>query len=408
MRKQRKVLAVLLLVILISAVYTGIVSTAAVQAENTLKTTLENVRDYAPTSSTIGAAATRNYAIDGGYLYVGVPNQWREVTLPDDVIAGAVAVDPYNQDTVYLGAANQMALYLSRNRGESWERIPLDSKYLGGVTDIAINGAQRTVYVGTDNSGIYRLRDVGSSMILNGHTPLNEPVVEIVADQLGAGLIFARTEWKVYRGINNGQQWLPLDGLATTPTALAVANSHPAIAYIGTTDRGLLWSSDGFTWQLADAALQTEPGTRLHIDALAVDPADPALLYVARSYLFGHTSVHQQSLGVDMSVDGGLTWQQVAEPTDVAVTELLPVSGVEGAVFALSDQSRAPVALGNATNLPTPTISPRPTYTAGGQFAGAVSLSAWIVAAAAAAALAWLMMQEWQQQPLTATVKIRS
>lgn len=411
MRNRKKALITVLLVIMLSAIYTAVATVGGVQATSNVKTNLENVRDYSPAWSTTVADATLNYAIDGGYLYAGVPGQWRELEVPQGVIAGAVTVDPYHPTTLYLGAANEMAIYLSRDRGESWQRIPLSQQYIGGVTDLAINGAHRTLYVATDTAGIFRLRDVGSSMILSGHTFMDEPVFEVVADQLGAGLIFARTMWTVYHGVNNGQQWLPVDGLAATPTALAIANGRPAIVYIGTTDRGLLQSQDGLTWEVAnsllDGLLKVEAGSRVQVNALAVDPIQPDVIYVGMSYLMGHAAVHENPIGVAMSVDSGSTWETLTTQTDAAVAALMPVSGSAGAVFALTTQSRTPLALGNATFPTTVQASPeRIALTGSGQSFWMVTLVSWLVAAAAAAALMWLLLQEWQRQPVLLPAKI--
>jgi hypothetical protein len=409
MRTERKLISIVLLVIMISAMYTAVVSTAGVQAMDNYKIQLENVRDYTPGWSAAHAVGHQSYAIDGGYLYTGGPNQWREVSLPADVIAGAVAVDPYQPTTLYVGAANELALYLSRDSGDSWQHILLDKKYIGGITDIAVNGAQRTLYLATDTAGIFRLRDVGSSIILSGHTMMQEPVLEVVADQLGAGLIFARTQWTVYQGVNNGQQWLPLDGLQTTPTALAVANSRPATAYIGTTDRGLLQSNDGVRWHVVPALRPTEAGSRLQVSAVAVDPIQPHVVYVALNYLFGSTTVHQTPVGVAMTVDSGTEWAMISAENDAAVVELLPVAGTTGAVFALTTTSRTPLALGTATDLVAATeIAPvRAMATAAAQPVWTISLLSWLIAASAAAALAWLLLQEWQQ-PLLSTAQLSS
>ncbi len=405
MRNRRRIYSIILLLIMISAIYTAAVATSGVQAMSNYKAQLDNVRDYTPGWSAGSTEAANAYAIDGGYLYVGGPNQWRELQLPVDVIAGAVAVDPYRPTTLYVGAANEMALYLSRDSGENWQRILLDKNYIGGVTDIAVNGAQRTLYIATDTAGIFRMRDVASSMILSGHTMMQEPVLEVVADQLGTGLIFARTQWNVYQGLNNGQQWLPLDGLNTTPTALAVANSNPAVAYIGTTDRGLLESTDGLHWQAVADILPTEAGNRLAVSALAVDPIQPNVVYVAMSYLFGNTTVHESPLGVAMTVDQGQQWAMIAEPTAAPVVELLPVAGTTGALFALTSQSRTPLALGTAADLvATTTVAPARSFSTTAQPVWAISFISWLVAASAAAALAWLMLQEWQQ-PILATVQ---
>lgn len=408
MRNRRRAYSIILLVIMISAIYTAVVATSGVQAMSNYKAQLDNVRDYTPAWSTGNTAAATAYAIDGGYLYAGTANQWRELQLPVDVIAGAVAVDPYNPTTLYVGAANEMALYLSRDSGESWQRILLDQQYIGGITDIAVGGAERTLYIATDTAGIFRMRDVASSMILSGHTMMHEPVLEVVADQLGAGLIFARTQWTVYQGVNNGQQWLPLDGLNTAPTALAVANTHPAVAYIGTTDRGLLESTDGLNWNVVADILPTEAGNRLEISALAIDPIQPNVIYVAMSSLFGSTTVHESPLGVAMTVDQGQRWAMIADPTTAPVVELLPVAGTTGALFALTSQSRTPLALGAAADLvATTAVAPARSFITTAQPIWTLSFISWLVAASAAAALAWLMLQEWQQ-PMLATAQTQA
>jgi len=379
-------------------------STAGVQAMGNYKAHLDNVRDYTPVWLTNSTQNHESYAIDGGYLYAGSPNYWREVTLPPQVIASAVAVDPFHTSTLYVGAANELAIYLSRDNGEQWQRIPFNTSHIGGVTDLAINGAQRTLYVATDTAGIFRLRDVGSSMILSGHTMMEEAVLEVVSDQLGAGLIFARTQWTVFQGINNGQQWLPLDGLNTVPTALAVANGVPATAYIGTTDRGLLQSTDGVQWETMSNLLEMEAGSRLQISAVAVDPVQPHVVYAAMNYLFGGTTIHQSPVGVAMTVDSGTEWSMLAEKSDVPVVALVPIAGEEGAIFALTTESRTPVALGNTTSLLASISATSPQSTAtmlsSHQPEWTVTFIAWLVAAMAAAMLMWFIYQEWQQPTL--------
>jgi len=348
-----KSIIILITVLLISAVYTGVVSAVGNSLIISAKPNLENVRDYAPASSPDAIT----YAVDGGLLYAGQPNHWMQRPTPPDVIVGAVIADPSNPQKVYIGAANELALYWSENGGNAWRRVPLTDQYIGGVTDIAFNSAQRTLYLATDTAGIFRLRDVGSSLILSGHTYMDEAVVEVVSDQSGAGLAFARTEWRVYRAINNGQQWMALDMLTSAPTALAITGNSPATVYVGTVDRGLLKSQDGFTWEIVNAGFIQEAGTRRQVDALAVDPAQPNVLYVATSYLFGSTHVHQTPAGVAMSTDNAAHWSPLATSLTAPVVRLLPVSGVEGAVYALTNLSRTPQPLGKAPSIATSVVS---------------------------------------------------
>ncbi|MGL4648887.1 MAG: hypothetical protein ACRC1H_05720, partial [Caldilineaceae bacterium] len=120
------------------------------------KSTLDNVRDYAPALSADGL----NYAIDGGMLYAGRPLDWQRVATPAGVIVGAVALDANNAQAVYIGAANELALYRSLDGGANWLYVPLTTDAIGGVTDVAYDSHTRIMYVGTDTAGVFRLRDV--------------------------------------------------------------------------------------------------------------------------------------------------------------------------------------------------------------------------------------------------------
>ena len=137
----------------------------------------------------------------------------------------------------------------------------------------------------------------------------------------------------------------------------------PPVAYVGTTDMGVIKSVDGMAWMVANDGLNMAPGTRLQVNALAVDPVQPNVLYAATSYLMGSTTLHQTSNGVQMSANGADEWSNVVRSTQGAVTDLLPVSGKTGAVYALSNMSRTPLALGVAQVAPqlrnaTPVTTP--------------------------------------------------
>jgi len=348
MRNLRgKIVLVGITVLLISAVYTNVVSAVGNALLINAKPALENVRDYAPALS----STTMTYAIDGGFLYAGQPGRWVQRPTPPNVVVGAEALDPNDAKKVYIGAANELALYWSADGAQTWRRVPLTDQYIGGITDIAFNSAQRTLYVATDTAGLFRLRDVGSSMILGGQSYFNEPILEVVTDQSGAGLAFARTQWHLYRGFNNGMQWLALDTLTSAPTALAITGDNPATVYIGTVDRGLLKSQDGYTWETVNAGFVQTAGTRVQVDALAVDPAQPSVLYVAASYLLGSTALHQTAAGIAMSVDGAATWTALVTRPEMPIVRLLPVSGLTGAVYGLTNLSRTPQPFAKALDL---------------------------------------------------------
>ncbi|BAM01516.1 WD40/YVTN/BNR-like repeat-containing protein [Caldilinea aerophila] len=346
----RKLFFIVVTATLLLFVSAGILAALDAQPAAAVKANLENVRSYAAAAH----PASVNYAVDAGELYEGRPGEWRKLELPTGVIASVVAIDSSWPGVVYVGAANELALYRVRSQAggkHEWLRVPLQQEGIGGITSLALDKGNRLIYVGADTGEIFRLRDVGSSIIAAGRTQLDEPIVQLAVDSVNAGLLFARTPSRLYQGEETGLRWREVENLGSVPTALLVVNRYPATVYVGTLDRGLLTSHDGVHWAIANDGLRLIPGTRLVVDAIAADPAALDVLYVATSYLFGHTAVHQTPIGVSMSTDGGATWQPLAAVAEAPVAELLPVTGQSGAVYALTMISRRPLALGSAPML---------------------------------------------------------
>jgi hypothetical protein len=379
--------------VLLLSLFAGVVNARNANPAQVSKASLSNVRDYAA-----ALTGNQNYAIDGGLLYVGGAAGWSQVTTPDEVIVGAVALDPTNPTTIYIGAANELALYRSTDGGQKWLRAPLSNRYVGGVTDLAVDSDQRLVYVGTDTAGLFRLRDVGSSMVVGGHLQLTEPVLEVATTSNGSGMAFARTNLHLYRAENYGLAWRTVENLGSTPTALTLTNNT---VYVGTMDRGLLKSRDGVSWMLANNGLGLLPGTRLAVTALSVDPQQPDVLYVATSYLYGTTSAHQSPVGVAMSNDSAASWSPLHRDEQTAITGLLPVSGLEGAVYAVSDVSRTPVALGKAAQLASASVTTVTSELASVTWLSS-SLLAWLVAGLAALALLFALANDLRTRRLAA------
>ena len=384
----RKLFFIITTAILVVAVFTGIVSALDVREPLVIKTNLENVGSFATATHVTGV----NYAVDNGQLFAGRPGEWRKIATPDNVIVGAVATDSSQPTVLYVGAANEMVVYRSTDRGVQWMRVPLTNDFVGGVTSLAYDTANSVLFVGTDTAGVFRLRDVGSSMIAGGQTPLNEAVKQVATDSTGAGLAFVRTAMNLYRAENGGLNWTKVENLGSSPTAIAVINGTPATVYVGTTDRGVVSTQDGTTWTLANDGLGLMPGTRLKVDALTADPAQLDVLYAAISYLSGSTQVHEAPVGVTMSTNGGASWSGLANNTPQVVAELMPVAGQTGSVYALTTTSRTPLAIGKAqvysdspAVVDAPVTAPATTGT---------GILAWIVAGLAAAALTFALVYD--------------
>lgn len=384
--KIRTLLLTLVTFFLLGAVLAGMVS-ARESVRETEIVSLSNVRDYAAA----GSADNPSYAVDGGVLFAGNGSQWQRLSTPAGVIVNAVAVSSRQPELVYIGAANELVVYVSSDAGQSWMKIALETQAVGAVTDIAVDGANRLVYVGTDTDGVHRLRDVGSSMIAAGHLLLDEPVEEIVA--AGNGTALVRTAWHLYRAEEMGLRWVAVENLPSPATALAVSQTTPPTFYVGTASSGVRMSQDGITWQSANAGLGFTPGSQLFVNDVAVDPAQPGVVYAATSLVFGSANAHITPVGVAMSNDSAVNWASLAPMSDAAVAMLLPVSGETGAVYALTTASRTPLALGNAPQMAT--VAAVESTPAAPDYSGTL---AWVLTALAGIGLIILVVMEARQR----------
>lgn len=353
-------------------------------------TALENVRAYAAAARVGG----RSYAVDGGRLYGGRNGVWELVDAPPGVVVNAVTVDRANPDTVFIGAANKLSVYVSRNAGQRWTGVAMDTTAVGGVTALALDAANRLLYVGTDSDGVYRLRDLGAGgrggLIASGHLLLEEPVQEIAADSTGAGLAFVRTQSKLYRAEAFGLRWLAVDSLPALPTAVDIAGTSPPTVFVGTAGAGVVISRDGVAWRSSGLPPEDNTDGRLAISDLVVDAAQPEVVY-AGAVRTESGDLHLTSSRLAMSSDGGANWSTLAELDGLQAAELLPVTGSTGAVYVLTTSSRRPLAVGVE---PPANVQESAERSASGL--SGTQLLAWILAGNASAALVILMFGQFK------------
>ena len=268
----------------------------------------------------------------------------------------------------------------------------METAAIGGVTALALDAANRLLYVGTDTDGVYRLRDVSvggrDELIASGHLLLEEPVEEIAVDSTGAGLAFVRTQENLYRAEALGLRWVAVESLPGPPTAVAVADTRPPTVYAGAAGAGVVVSRDGVSWRSSGQGMGSADESRLLVYDLVVDAAQPGVIY-AGAAIADSGDPQRVSSRVAMSVDGGERWSILAELDAVQVAELLPAPGRTGEVYALTTASRTPLAVGETGSMGLPE---REETGAAGQSA-AMPL-AWILAGHASAALLILTVGE--------------
>jgi uncharacterized repeat protein (TIGR01451 family) len=272
----------------------------------------------------------------------------------DDSYVYTVAIHPSTPNVVYAGTdsnATGRGAFKSTDSGATWSAIN------SGLTDrsvrsLAIDPATPTrIYLGTNQGGAFRSTDGGSlwQAIAIGQDVTQVATLKI--DPTNHLTVYAGTNKGVFKTIDGGDIWtaqtmgLP-DGVGIN--SLAVAPSNPAIIYagiyvsvsFGSYTYGLYQSTNGgASW--ASTALSDEFNP---VNALAIDPAQPSIVYAGLS-----------NDGVFRSTDGGSSWSdRRAGLTNRSVRALalspadssLLYAGTDAGVFKSTDGGNLWIAAG--------------------------------------------------------------
>ena len=227
------------------------------------------------------------YAAIGSKLYKSddCVRTWHEIYVDSNpsVIVTAVAVDHYNNKSVYLGTSRGEVMK-SLDYGRSWKTIQrLDD----GVKKIMINPRDsRMVFVASTKNGLYRFNS-NDAMNLNS-----------LSD---------------YKNKFDGNNWMDLNGelkqfnLGFNFKGLVFSNSDNSMFLA--TDKVLLKSlNDGANWTKINLVT---PEAETNINAIAVNPKNAQELYYVTDTTFYK------------SIDGGSTWIVKALPTSFSGNALL-------------------------------------------------------------------------------------
>lgn len=176
------------------------------------------------------------------------------VSPADDIWMAIVAMDHSNTRRLFLGTKR---VWRTVTDGSNWTAV---SPVLDGsaITTIEIAPADpRRIYVGTENGGIFRSMDGGTSWsadlsttVIPGHT-----VTRLETDPGNASLVYAVTAnfsgSHVFLSNDGGITWADIDrGLPNVPHHAVVTDpANPATLWVGN-DLGVFVSNDrGTTWQ---------------------------------------------------------------------------------------------------------------------------------------------------------------
>jgi hypothetical protein len=298
------------------------------------------------------------------------PSPISENTTQDNGLVTAIAINPYNQNIVYIGTAGG-GVWRTRDAGANWS--PLFDRQVGigigepgGVaidpnnTDIVYAGTSQRVIVGNNSAqGLFKSQDAGSSWIQLGSgfpvgntgnalsTFFGSNINVVIVDPTNSNIIYCAASNGVFRSTDGGLNWaVGANTAGSDARSLVLDLSSPAnarILYAGISGRGVFQSTDdGRTWSaiLSGAspivsALFVGPTTGFNkvIVALAPPAAVPNSLGIQVIYVTmeGTTSLPPPAAPVDplalfVSKDQGVTWTQAA--TGPALTAA--VGGTQG------------------------------------------------------------------------------
>lgn len=210
----------------------------------------------------------------------------------------AVAVDPRDPSTVYVGAGTHQStfasdgdgIYKSTNGGKRWRRLSIGTIQ---VFDLLIPRSQPDVlYAGTAR-GVFKSEDGGDTWVtandgiaVPGVT--DAQVTQLLTDPSVPDVLYARTQdpGPLFKSDDAGDSWHQVNASVHT---VALSESSPGTLYIakgpepdpagGVIDYGFaVWrsSNGGQTW----TEMGTFPSVGRRITAMAVDRTDPEHLWL--------------------------------------------------------------------------------------------------------------------------------
>lgn len=253
--------------------------------------------------------------IAGGLFYnnkiADVNSAWQRVDLPEIISVTAIAFDPTNKKTMYVGTGEHSGgpnipggnVWKSVDNGTTWTKLPQNLS--AWIKEIVVTKTG-TIIAGT-LSGLQRSTDGGTTfkVMLSGGTNGGNSDVEIASD----GVIYAGFErGKVFKSSDDGATWTDIspNEINNGRVEIALAQStkgESQVIYAISADIWFKKSVDGGkTWENLQVPLYDD-GTKYgstqvtYNMTMSVHPKDPNFVWLGGTGIF-HTT------------DGGKKWTQ--------------------------------------------------------------------------------------------------
>ncbi len=290
---------------------------------------------------------------DPNVVYVGAASGgvWKtsnggltfEPVFDDQPIAsiGDLALAPTNPDVIYVGSGEANArnsvsfgngVYKSTDGGQSWKHVGLDdTRHISRVVvssldpDVAYVGAMGHFFGPNQERGVFRTRDGGATWEKILYVDDRHGVSDLDIDPTNPNILFAglwhfdRKPWTHTTGSKEGGLWKSVDGGDSWERlekglpegvvgriAVKIAPSNANVVYVMTeSDEGTLFRSNDRGESFEKVTDEVGIISRgLYYTDLRVDPVDENRVYAVSSRL-------------QLSIDGGRSWQRISRSTHV-------------------------------------------------------------------------------------------
>jgi photosystem II stability/assembly factor-like uncharacterized protein len=278
-----------------------------------------------------GSPTDPNLAIGGlqdnsTVIYDGT-SAWREVIGGDGTWAAVDSLSP----NILFGQAQYLYIMRSANRGVSWTSamrgISTKDNAAFCAPLVLAPSSPKTLYAGSDK--VYKSTDSGQNWVAQGgRLSSGDPVLSLAVAPTSSDVVFAATapmttRARIFRSLTGGAGWEEVTGELPDryPMDIAIDPVDPAIVYVvfsGFGSSHLFRSDDsGTTWVDIGGDLPDVPAL-----AVAIDPFDPNNVY------FGN------DLGVWISRDRGESWRPWSDGLPTAIVADLTVSPANRSIRA--------------------------------------------------------------------------
>ncbi len=235
---------------------------------------------------------------------------WTKVNFPVALTGGKVVgemiVDPKTPTTLYQNCVNGV-LY-SHDGGMTWHTASTTST-IGSVNHIAIDPKTPAILYACTAREVFRSNNSGSTWTKKTTFNTVYEILRIIVDPVTPATLYVYVDGAdaaggVYRSNDSGDHWTAINNGFDHKYRFQSLTIDPVIHTTLYLSNGYFYRStdSGDHWSLIPIKMGPEGGDG--IVALAVNPANPLIMYAASSYTY-----FQQTLSrILRSTDGGTTW----------------------------------------------------------------------------------------------------